>query len=403
MMDDTGRTDPQLHRLVAELAVAAVPVDESQGAAFTLLLGELESGVPRAATVWAALRAARELAASRLSSPSPPTSGWSAELQPLPGLGSTLCVRRQPDGSTLRFRLDNTGTPRGALTLDTPGSLGVLEIAQGAAGLQVCGFAGDRELSVALGAAPEGCWASRPATSRFGGELLAAFGAGPLSGLFARQLPELPQAPAAPSPGAPQGTGVAPDPARPPCLRLAFLSGPTPFEPVPLTGRVVVGREADCDLRLDDPGLSRHHAAFEPMAGGARVTDLGSSNGTFVNGRRLEAPTELAEGDEVLLGHTHMRLDRRPEEQPSPAPTGQPAPANPLPEEPPPAPARAGAGRTCPGCARVEPDPAVRFCRGCGQALPAVAPTAAPLACAQCGTPLGAGVRFCTRCGRKVE
>lgn len=187
-----------------------------------------------------------------------------------------------------------------------------------------------------------------------------------------------------------------------PLVTLVFQSGPTPFEPVPLTGRVVVGREAGCDLWLDDPGVSRHHAAFEPTAGGARVTDLGSSNGTFLNGRRLEAPAELAEGDEVLLGHTHLGLGRRPEEQPPPAPTGQPAPVNPLPEEPLPAPARAGAGRTCPGCGRVEPDPAVRFCRGCGKALPTVAPTAAPLACARCGTPLGAGVRFCTRCGRKV-
>lgn len=401
MMDDTGRTDLQLHRLVAELAVVAVPLDESQGAAFALLLGELESGVPCAATVWAALRAAGELAASRLSSPSPPTSGWSAELQPLPGLGSTLCVRRQPDGSTLRFRLDNTGTPRGALTLETPGNLGVLEIAQGATGLQLRGFAGDRELSVVLGDAPEGCWTSRPATSRFGGELLAAFGAGPLSGLLARQLPELPQVPAAPSPGAPQGTGVAPDPARPPCLRLALLSGPTLFEPVPLTRRVVIGREADCDLRLDDPGVSRHHAAVEPTPEGARVTDLGSSNGTYLNRRRIEALVEAREGDEIVVGHTHLVLAGGPRavpkvsdglaQSPEPAPVPPATPFQP-PEKSP---------RHCRRCGRPEPDAAMRFCCACGQPLEA-ATAAVPPSCASCGRELHPGERFCRSCGRKV-
>jgi pSer/pThr/pTyr-binding forkhead associated (FHA) protein len=55
--------------------------------------------------------------------------------------------------------------------------------------------------------------------------------------------------------------------------------------------RVVIGRDQDCDVVLDDPAVSGHHAAISVRKGaGAVIEDLGSANGTFVNGRPVTAP-----------------------------------------------------------------------------------------------------------------
>jgi hypothetical protein len=64
---------------------------------------------------------------------------------------------------------------------------------------------------------------------------------------------------------------------------------------------VTVGRADDNDLVLADPQVSRHHARLEPDGQGWRAIDLGSTNGTWVNGVRLNAAT-IAVGDEVAFG-----------------------------------------------------------------------------------------------------
>jgi len=66
--------------------------------------------------------------------------------------------------------------------------------------------------------------------------------------------------------------------------------------------RLVVGRSRSCEIRLQEDTVSRLHAAFVWRDGSICVEDLGSSNGTFVNGRRLEAPCVLAPGDTVRFG-----------------------------------------------------------------------------------------------------
>lgn len=65
--------------------------------------------------------------------------------------------------------------------------------------------------------------------------------------------------------------------------------------------RAVVGRSRDCDLVLDDPNVSRHHAELRREGEGWAVADLGSTNGIKVNGRRVEQ-AELSPGDRVTFG-----------------------------------------------------------------------------------------------------
>jgi len=68
------------------------------------------------------------------------------------------------------------------------------------------------------------------------------------------------------------------------------------------------GAENDVELRGDD-FASAEHARFEPRRDGVWLTDVGSTNGTFVNGARLERPRKLAPGDMIRIGATDLRFD----------------------------------------------------------------------------------------------
>lgn len=66
-----------------------------------------------------------------------------------------------------------------------------------------------------------------------------------------------------------------------------------------------LGRSSSCDLPLNDTECSRRHALLNPQAGGEIwAVDLGSTNGTYVNGRRILRPTLLADGDRIALGRS---------------------------------------------------------------------------------------------------
>jgi serine/threonine-protein kinase len=91
---------------------------------------------------------------------------------------------------------------------------------------------------------------------------------------------------------------------------------------------VLVGRGADCTIRLpadrEHAGVSRHHCLLEIAPSDIRVTDLGSRNGTYVNGKWIGQRTaarpspepagmpcwsaRLRDGDEVRVGHTVLRV-----------------------------------------------------------------------------------------------
>jgi len=83
---------------------------------------------------------------------------------------------------------------------------------------------------------------------------------------------------------------------------LRIMSGPQTGASVPVTSAVVVGRSRSAGLHFDERTLSRLHARLEPAGGEWRLTDLGSSNGSFVNGRPVKAAAALRDGDVVRLG-----------------------------------------------------------------------------------------------------
>jgi pSer/pThr/pTyr-binding forkhead associated (FHA) protein len=73
-------------------------------------------------------------------------------------------------------------------------------------------------------------------------------------------------------------------------------------------GRLVIGRGREADLSLAEPTISRLHAAIEWDGEAWCVQDLGSTNGTCVNGRRA-LRAQLREGDEIELGRLALRVE----------------------------------------------------------------------------------------------
>ncbi|MGA2320322.1 MAG: DUF3662 and FHA domain-containing protein [Solirubrobacteraceae bacterium] len=67
-----------------------------------------------------------------------------------------------------------------------------------------------------------------------------------------------------------------------------------------------VGRSRDCDIVLDDLGISRRHAEIRPVPDGWTIEDAGSTNGVRVNGRTVSETTPLHSGDRVELGSTEV-------------------------------------------------------------------------------------------------
>lgn len=75
----------------------------------------------------------------------------------------------------------------------------------------------------------------------------------------------------------------------------------------------VVGRSSKADIRVDDPGISRKHVEFRITPDGVILTDLGSTNGTFVEGHKVEAAT-LLDGNQITIGRTRILFWTHPED-----------------------------------------------------------------------------------------
>ncbi|HJQ01954.1 MAG TPA: DUF3662 and FHA domain-containing protein [Jatrophihabitans sp.] len=109
--------------------------------------------------------------------------------------------------------------------------------------------------------------------------------------------------------GYPQPTGYEPPPyAEPPrrrAYRAELVVDGTPRHLELRTGSNIVGRGADSDLQLMDQGVSRRHADVHVVDGHATVYDLGSTNGTSVNGHSIQSQ-QLQHGDVIRVGHTRL-------------------------------------------------------------------------------------------------
>ena len=79
---------------------------------------------------------------------------------------------------------------------------------------------------------------------------------------------------------------------------------------IKLTGPVEIGRAGSCAVTVDDTYVSQHHARLFPRDASWYVEDLGSTNGTFLNDRRVSQPAEIHAGDVVRVGKTVLELRR---------------------------------------------------------------------------------------------
>ena len=111
------------------------------------------------------------------------------------------------------------------------------------------------------------------------------------------------------APGHAQGLGLAPVLK----ARLVVLKSPAleEGEEVPVDSMpVAIGRGGQNEVPLDgDEFASAQHARFEARRDGLWVEDVGSTNGTFVNGARVTTPRRLTKGDVVRVGQTDFRVD----------------------------------------------------------------------------------------------
>lgn len=117
------------------------------------------------------------------------------------------------------------------------------------------------------------------------------------------------------SPDRPQPAAeAAPEPARSPVVEtgppaVVLLSDGQPVRTLAVERRVRIGRQADNDLVIADPGVSRHHAEITNERGTCTLRDLGSTNGTLVNGAKVKQHA-LQDGDLITVGSTVVEFRR---------------------------------------------------------------------------------------------
>ena len=93
-------------------------------------------------------------------------------------------------------------------------------------------------------------------------------------------------------------------------MKLVVLAGAKQGTEIPLKKeKFIIGRASDCTLRAGSEAISRHHCAIVRRDGKLAVRDLGSRNGTYVNGDKIDGDTSLNNGDIVRVGTLEFRID----------------------------------------------------------------------------------------------
>jgi len=133
-----------------------------------------------------------------------------------------------------------------------------------------------------------------------------------------------------------------------------------------------IGRAPNSDLTIDHPKSSRKHAQIEPHNGGWRIVDLGSRNGTYVNGSRVESHV-LAPGDEVRIANVPMFFEQEP--------------------------GATSLAKQCPNCFETIPADAA-ICPHCSEPQRELNLVAR---CSACGKEQETEGTFCTFCGAELE
>jgi hypothetical protein len=112
---------------------------------------------------------------------------------------------------------------------------------------------------------------------------------------------------------APAGPGVQSSRSGPRTGRLVVVKSPDLEEGLDYelnSAQLTIGRGRQNDIAIStDEYASARHARFEPRQDGVWVQDLGSTNGTYLNGARLDHPRRLTRGDIVRVGETDLRFD----------------------------------------------------------------------------------------------
>jgi len=95
-------------------------------------------------------------------------------------------------------------------------------------------------------------------------------------------------------------------------LSVTIISGPETLvgKSLPLNSALVIGRMHGSDIVVADDMVSSTHARITPLPDGAIVEDLNSTNGTLLNGMRIQAPQNLVLGDQITIGMLTLAVDR---------------------------------------------------------------------------------------------
>jgi suppressor of ftsI len=110
---------------------------------------------------------------------------------------------------------------------------------------------------------------------------------------------------------------------------LRSITGPGPGDSVEIDRELIIGREGD--VAINDPEASRRHAAARPVPQGVELEDLGSQNGTFVNGRRIAGKVTLTESAAVRVGASELRIEIALPDVTRVRPIARPTDAGPIP------------------------------------------------------------------------
>jgi class 3 adenylate cyclase len=146
---------------------------------------------------------------------------------------------------------------------------------------------------------------------------------------------------------------------------LAVLDGADNGRRIRVTDQLTVGRGDEAGLLLDDPEISRAHAVLGPTAEGLEVRDLGSLNGTWVNGERISSPAVLVPGDVVRIGTTRIEVLAAGGRGPAAGPRSSPTPVEAEDELRPVSVVFADVVGSTPLAERLEPDEYAALIGGC--------------------------------------